>query len=92
MASSADDLVSYYKRALASRFFTKRATFAEFKRIHLTNAFFPDDTVGALHVAFSDPSGGPQDAMTLAIAHKEATLSGSIWWPSWFGSRGASDA
>jgi len=38
--------VSYYKRALAGRFFTKRTTLSEFKRIHLTNAFFPDDTVG----------------------------------------------
>jgi beta-lactamase class A len=46
LASSADDLVSYYKRALAGRFFTKRATLAEFKRIHLTNSFFPADTVG----------------------------------------------
>jgi len=46
LASSADDLVSYYKRALAGRFFTKRTTLSEFKRIHLTNAFFPDDTVG----------------------------------------------
>ncbi len=46
LASSADDLVSYYKRALAGRFFTKAATLAEFKRINLANAFFPDDTVG----------------------------------------------
>jgi beta-lactamase class A len=46
LASSANDLVSYYKRALAGRFFTKPATLAEFKRIHLTNMFFPDDTVG----------------------------------------------
>jgi beta-lactamase class A len=46
LASSADDLVSYYKRALAGRFFTERATLAEFKRIHLTNSFFPEDTVG----------------------------------------------
>ncbi len=46
LASSADDLVSYYKRALAGRLFTKPATLAEFKRINLTNAFFPDDTVG----------------------------------------------
>ena len=46
LASSADDLVSYYKRALAGRFFTKRTTLSEFKRIHLTNTFFPDDTVG----------------------------------------------
>jgi beta-lactamase class A len=46
LASSANDLVSHYKRALAGRFFTKRATLAEFKRIHLTNSFFPDDTVG----------------------------------------------
>jgi beta-lactamase class A len=46
LASSADDLVSHYKRALAGRFFTKPATLAEFKRIHLTNSFFPNDTVG----------------------------------------------
>ena len=46
LASSADDLVSYYKRALAGRFFAERATLAEFKRIHLTNRFFPEDTVG----------------------------------------------
>jgi beta-lactamase class A len=46
LASSADDLVSYYERALAGRFFTKQATLAEFKRILLTNSFFPDDTVG----------------------------------------------
>jgi beta-lactamase class A len=54
LASSADDLVSYYKRALAGRFFTKRATLAEFKRIHLTNAFFPDDTVGYAKGGSSD--------------------------------------
>jgi beta-lactamase class A len=46
LASSADDLVSFYKRALAGRYFTKRATLAEFKRIHLTNSFFPENTVG----------------------------------------------
>ena len=46
LASTADDLVSYYKRALAGRLFTKRTTLAEFKRIHLTNTFFPEDTVG----------------------------------------------
>jgi beta-lactamase class A len=46
LASSADDMVSYYKRALAGEFFTKPATLAEFKRIHLTNTFFPDDTTG----------------------------------------------
>src|SRR4051794_22316878 len=46
LASSADDLVSYYKRALAGEFFTKPETLVEFKRIHLTNTFFPDDTVG----------------------------------------------
>jgi beta-lactamase class A len=46
LASSADDLVSYYKHALAGRFFAERATLAEFKRIHLTNRFFPEDTVG----------------------------------------------
>jgi beta-lactamase class A len=46
LASSADDLVSFHRRALAGRFFTTRATLAEFKRIQLTNAFFPEDTVG----------------------------------------------
>ena len=46
LASSADDLVSYYQRALAGRFFTKPTTLTEFKRIHLNNTFFPDDTVG----------------------------------------------
>jgi beta-lactamase class A len=46
LASSADDLVSYYKRAMAGRFFDKRTTLTEFKRILLTNSFFPDDTVG----------------------------------------------
>jgi beta-lactamase class A len=46
LASSARDLVSYYKRALAGKFFTEPASLTEFKRIHLTNSFFPDDTVG----------------------------------------------
>ena len=46
LASSANDFVSYYKRALAGRFFTRRTTLTEFKRIQLTNLFFPDDTVG----------------------------------------------
>jgi beta-lactamase class A len=46
LASSADDLVSYYKRALAGGFFTKQTTLTEFKRILLSNAFFPDGTVG----------------------------------------------
>ena len=46
LASSADDLVSYYKQALAGRLFTKRTTLSEFKRIHLTNTFFPENTVG----------------------------------------------
>lgn len=46
LASSADDLVSYYKQALAGTLFTKRSTLSEFKRILLTNTFFPDDTVG----------------------------------------------
>jgi beta-lactamase class A len=46
LASSAADLVSFYKRALRGGFFTKRTTLAEFKRIHLTNSFFPTDTVG----------------------------------------------
>jgi beta-lactamase class A len=46
LASSADDMVSYYKRALAGQFFTKPTTLTEFKRIHLNNTFFPDDTIG----------------------------------------------
>jgi beta-lactamase class A len=46
LASSADDLVRYYKRALAGNFFIEPTTLAEFKRIHLTNVFFPPDTVG----------------------------------------------
>jgi len=46
LASSADNLVSYYRRALAGRLFTKPATLSEFKRIHLSNTFFPEDTVG----------------------------------------------
>lgn len=46
LASSADDLVSFYQRALAGRLFAEKSTLAEFKRILLTNTFFPDDTVG----------------------------------------------
>jgi len=46
LASSADDFVSFYKRALAGKFFNKPATLTEFKRIHLNNTFFPDDTAG----------------------------------------------
>jgi beta-lactamase class A len=46
LASSADDLVSYYKQALAGTLFSKHSTLSEFKRILLTNTFFPDDTVG----------------------------------------------
>lgn len=46
LASSADDLVSYYKRALAGTFFNTAERLAEFKRIHLSNTFFPNDTVG----------------------------------------------
>ena len=46
LASSADDLVTYYRQALAGKLFTKPTTLAEFKRIHLTNSFFPEDTVG----------------------------------------------
>ena len=46
LASSADDLVRHYKRALAGDFFTKPTTLAEFKHIHLTDVFFPPDTVG----------------------------------------------
>jgi beta-lactamase class A len=48
LASSADDLVSYYKHVLAGRFFAEPATLAEFKRIHQLNnsSFFPEDTVG----------------------------------------------
>lgn len=46
LASSADDLVGYYKRALAGRLFDKPTTLSEFKRILLTNTFFPEDTAG----------------------------------------------
>jgi beta-lactamase class A len=46
LASSADDLVTYYQRALGGRLFTKRSTLSEFKRILLSNTFYPDDTVG----------------------------------------------
>lgn len=46
LASSADDLVTYYERALAGSLFTQRSTLSEFKRILLSNTFFPDDTVG----------------------------------------------
>jgi beta-lactamase class A len=56
LASSADDMVSYYKRALTGQFFTKPATLTEFKRIHLTNVAFPDDTVGYA-------KGGSDDAL-----------------------------
>ena len=66
LASSADDLVSYYKRALAGRFFAKRATLAEFKRIHLTNSFFPNDTVGYAKGGSSDVLA---DSPTVADFH-----------------------
>ena len=66
LASSANDLVSYYKRALAGRFFTERATLAEFKRIHLTNLFFPDDTVGYAKGGSED---GVADSTTVADFH-----------------------
>jgi beta-lactamase class A len=66
LASSANDLVSYYKRALAGRFFTERATLAEFKRIHLTNLFFPDDTVG---YAKGGSEEGVADSTTVADFH-----------------------
>ena len=56
LASSADDMVSYYKRALAGQFFTRPATLTEFKRIHLTNVAFPDDTIGYA-------KGGSDDAV-----------------------------
>jgi beta-lactamase class A len=46
LASSASDLVSYYKRAMAGTFFTEPATLTELKRIQLSNTFFPDDTIG----------------------------------------------
>lgn len=46
LASSADDLVTYYRRALSGAVFTKRATLPEFKRIILSNTFFPEDTIG----------------------------------------------
>jgi beta-lactamase class A len=46
LASSADDLVGYYQRALAGNFFTEPTTLAKFKFIHLINYLFPPDTVG----------------------------------------------
>lgn len=46
LASSAGNMVSYYKRGMAGEFFTKPTTLQEFKRIHLNNDFFPDDTIG----------------------------------------------
>jgi beta-lactamase class A len=46
LASSADDLVTYYKRAFAGSLFAKRSTLSEFKRIHMSNTFFPEDTIG----------------------------------------------
>lgn len=46
LASSADDFVTYYKRAFAGSLFTNRSTLLEFKRIHMSNTFFPDDTIG----------------------------------------------
>lgn len=46
LASSADDLVTYYKRAFAGSLFTKRSTLSEFKRIQMSNTFFPEDTIG----------------------------------------------
>lgn len=46
LAGSADDFVSYYKQAMAGNLFSRRSTLSEFKRILLTNTFFPDDTVG----------------------------------------------
>src|SRR5262245_16700739 len=57
---------SYYKRALADRFFTEQATLAEFKRIHLTNLFFPDDTVGYAKGGNAD---GVADSTTVADFH-----------------------
>jgi beta-lactamase class A len=45
-------------RALAGWFFTKRATLAEFKRIHLTNMFFPNDTVGYAKGGSTDSLAG----------------------------------
>ena len=66
LASSADDLVSHYKRAFAGRFFTKRTTLAEFKRIHLTNSFFPNDTVGYAKGGSADLLA---DAPTVADFH-----------------------
>lgn len=46
LASSADDLVSHYRRALAGRFFGEAASLEEFRRILLNNTFFPDNTLG----------------------------------------------
>jgi beta-lactamase class A len=54
LASSADDLVRYYRRALAGNFFIEPTTLAEFKRIHLTQFSFPPDTVGYAKGGSSD--------------------------------------
>jgi len=71
LASSANDMVSYYKRALAGEFFTKPEILVEFKRIHLTNTVFPDDTIGYAkggnNDAFAESLSVP-DYHTLAIA------------------------
>jgi beta-lactamase class A len=71
LASSANDMVSYYKRALAGEFFTKPEILVEFKRIHLTNTVFPDDTIGYAkggnNDAFAKSLSVP-DYHTLAIA------------------------
>ncbi len=61
LASSADDMVSYYKRAMAGEFFTKPTTLTEFKRIHLNNTFFPDDTIGYA-------KGGSVDAVAESLS------------------------
>jgi beta-lactamase class A len=48
LASSADNMVSYYKRVMAGEFFTQPTTLQEFKRILLffwKNSIFPDDTI-----------------------------------------------
>jgi beta-lactamase class A len=71
LASSANDLVSFYKRALAGEFFTEPTTLTEFKRIHLNNTFFPDDTIGYAKGGSADlvaKSPNPPDFHALSIA------------------------
>ena len=71
LASSANDLVSFYKRALAGEFFTKPTTLTVFKRIHFNNTFFPDDSIGYAKGGSGDwvaKSPNPPDFHALSIA------------------------